>query len=287
MEIPVDVADGLATGGLSASRTSRSASGRHRTGVPRQRLWHLRFAFAVTLTVALFLMVTGSLASLMLNRVLGYRRGAAGRAMLRLSARLAFRVARLTGLIQCDLSALAKVAGTRWTDGLLLVANHPSRLDALFMIACLPDLVCITKASIWDHWLFGATIRMAGYPRVGDDRHLAGVAALLRDGFRVLVFPEGTRSPPDGPGAFHPGFTLPARQAQAPIQTVMIEADCNFLGRDWPVLRVPARAVRVGLRIGTRFDPPGNRPGDMRRVARAVEQAFHEKPTDPQWDMPV
>ena len=280
MGIPIDVADGLVAGRPSAARTSRC-----RTGI--RQVWHLRLAFIITLVVAAYLIVMGSLTSLALSRVLAHRRGQVGRAMLRLTARLTLRVARLTGLVQCDLSALTKVAGQHSINGLLLVANHPSRLDALFMIACLPDLVCITKASIWDHRLFGATIRMAGYPRVGDDRHLASVAALLLRGYRVLVFPEGTRSPTTGPGRFRPGFAFLARQAHVPIQTIMIQTDSDFLGRDWPLLRVPARTIRVGLRVGTRFDPPGNQPGDMRRVALAVERVFHEEPADPQWDKPA
>ncbi|MGI4746522.1 MAG: lysophospholipid acyltransferase family protein [Janthinobacterium lividum] len=279
MGIPIDLADGLAAGRPGASRTSRRL-----TGVRHPHLWRLRLAFAITLIVVACLAVTGSLASLVLSRVLAHRRGAVGRGILRLSARLTLQVARLTGLIQCDLPALAEMVGPY---GLLLVANHPSRLDALFMIACLPDLVCITKASIWDHRLFGAAIRMAGYPRVGDDRHFASVGALLLDGHRVLVFPEGTRSPTAGPGPFRPGFAVLARQAQVPIQTIMIETDSDFLGRDWPLLRVPARPVRIGLRVGTRFDPPGRQPGDMRRVALAVERAFHEQPADPRRDMPA
>lgn len=283
MDIPIDVADGLAAGHPAVSRARRSASGR----IGAHRVWRLRLAFTITLVVAVCLMVMAGLASLALSRVLTHRRGAVGRSMLRLGARLTLRVATLTGLVRYDLSALAGMDDPHRPGGLLLVANHPSRLDALFMIACLPGLVCITKASIWDRRLLGATIRMAGYPRVGDDRHLASVAALLLDGFRVLVFPEGTRSPPTGPGPFRPGFAFLARQAQVPIQTVMIETDFDFLGRDWPLLRVPARPVRIGLRVGTRFDPPGNQLGDMRRVALAVERAFHEQPANPQGNMPA
>lgn len=282
MESPIDVADGLAARRPSASWAARSTSSQHRDSA--RHVWHLRLAFTTTLSVAACVILVGSLTSLMLSRVLAHRRGVAGRTMLRLSARLILQVARLTGLIQYDPSAVTELAGPHHTSGLLLVANHPSRLDALFMIADLPDLVCITKASIWDHRLFGATIRMAGYPRVGDDRQLTSVAAFLLNGYHVLVFPEGTRSPTAGQARFRPGFTFLARQAQVPIQTIMIVTDSGFLGRDWPLLRVPARSVRFGLRVGPRFDPPGHQPGDMRRVALAVERAFHEQPANPQWD---
>lgn len=285
MRILIGLADGLPATRLHASGTSPARSGPRRTGLHHVRLWHLRLAFAVTAVVAAVLVVVGSVAALALKKVLAHRRGPVGRWMLRFGARLVLRVATLTGLVRCDLPALAELAGPHRRTGLLLVANHPSRLDALFMIASVPGLVCVTKASIWDRTLFSAAIRMAGYPRAGDDRHLATAATALLEGRPVLVFPEGTRSPPGGPGRFHPGFACLARQAQVPIQAVMIETDSDFLGRNQPLLRVPARPVRIVLRAGARFDPPGNRPGDMRRLALAVELAFHETPASPLLEM--
>lgn len=216
------------------------------------------------------LAVLGSVIALLLQRLLpAARHGAAGRALLRLCARCTLWVARRTAVLECDLDALHRL---RDEPGLVLVANHPSRLDAVLLMACLPELVCVTKPSILALPLFGAAMRLAGSPRAGALRGLVGRSATqLRGGRQLLVFPEGTRSPPGGVGPFQPGFAALAQSAGAPVQTIVIETSSRFLGRDWPLLRRPAATVQYRVRLGPRFGPPA--PGEARALAVAVERA--------------
>jgi 1-acyl-sn-glycerol-3-phosphate acyltransferase len=71
----------------------------------------------------------------------------------------------------------------------------------------------------------------------------------------VLFFPEGTRTiqPPVNP--FRSGFATIARLADAPVQTVLIEAGSPYARKGWPLLRRPDFPLTYRVRLGERFAP--------------------------------
>ena len=80
----------------------------------------------------------------------------------------------------------------------------------------------------------------------------------LRRGSQLLLFPEGTRTTRMPVNAFKGGIGLIAARAGAPIQTVFIETNSAFLGKTWPLFRRVALPIHYRVRLGRRFDPPGN-----------------------------
>ena len=77
----------------------------------------------------------------------------------------------------------------------LIIANHPSLLDVVFMLANLPRINCVVKASLKKNiFLFGA-IKASGYISNEDEERLLGYCLdALRKGENLLIFPEGTRT---------------------------------------------------------------------------------------------
>ena len=84
----------------------------------------------------------------------------------------------------------------------VVVANHPSLLDVTGIIACMPNTCCVVKPSLIRSPLVGRLLRALGHIEAGDGSLAGGLAVLesmrtrLDEGYAVLVFPEGTRSPP-------------------------------------------------------------------------------------------
>jgi 1-acyl-sn-glycerol-3-phosphate acyltransferase len=197
---------------------------------------------------------------------------ALGRAVISRSYALFWGVAQGVGMMRIDsraLSALRLEPG-----GLIVAANHPSMLDALLVIACLPRGVCIMKASLMRNVFLGAGARLARYIRNDPPRAMIGDAVQsLREGAHLVVFPEGTRTvhPPVNP--FLPGITLIAQRAQVPIQTVIIETDSPYLGKGWPIWRTPPAPVTFKLRLGERFAPQT----DHAELLRALEGYFRKE----------
>lgn len=159
---------------------------------------------------------------------------------------------RATGIIKCDLGALKSL---RDEKALVIVANHPSLLDAVLVISQLPNVVCIAKTEIWDNWFLGAGARLAGFIRNDAPVKLIKRAAgKVQAGRHLLIFPEGTRTLAGSVNSFKGGFALIAKRAGIPVQTVFIESNSHFLGKSWPLCKKPPFPLIFKVHLGRRFN---------------------------------
>jgi 1-acyl-sn-glycerol-3-phosphate acyltransferase len=158
-----------------------------------------------------------------------------------------------TGVLRVEVDP-RDLAVLRALRGAVIAPNHPCLIDATFFLARLPHLTCLMKRSILDNPFMGATARLSGYLRNdhGADFIRQGRDA-LRAGENLLIFPEGTRTVQAPVNPFKKGFALIATLAGAPVQTVFIEMPVLFLGKRWPLWRLPVLPVRIEVRLGRQF----------------------------------
>jgi 1-acyl-sn-glycerol-3-phosphate acyltransferase len=179
-------------------------------------------------------------------------------------------VAGAVGMLRMDASALDAYADE---PGLIVVANHPSLLDALMLVSRLPRSACVMKASLVRNPLLGPGARLARYIRNDSVNGMVRMAvADLREGGQLVMFPEGTRTTQRPTNPFRPGFALIAKHAQAPIQAVFIDTDSPYLGKGWPLWRLPPLPITFSVRIGRRFEPSQ----DANALSREIEQYYAE-----------
>ncbi len=155
-----------------------------------------------------------------------------------------------------DLAELDRLAGR---GPMVLVANHPSLLDAVMILSRFPDMACVMKAGLMDNLLLGAAARLAGY--IPNDAPLAMVLSAideLRKGHPLLLFPEGTRTVHFPVDACTPAAGLIAGRARVPVQALIIEFSSPYLGKAWPLFRPPELPLCFRVRLGRRFDPPAD-----------------------------
>ena len=101
--------------------------------------------------------------------------------------RVFFRMLTASGVLRVDLTALHALRGRC----VIIAPNHPSMLDALFVISCVPEVGCIMKAPIWDNPVLGGAARLMGYIRNDAPVSMIRQAAEgLAAGVPLLVFPE-------------------------------------------------------------------------------------------------
>jgi len=195
---------------------------------------------------------------------------AIGRAGIAYGYRLFWAVAQGLQVMRIEDGGLDALRDER---GLIIVANHPTMLDALLLVARLPRSACIMKASLLDNIFLGAGARLARYVSNQSAWTMIHQARdTLRQGGQLVIFPEGSRTatPPLDP--FRPSVTLIAKLAQAPIQTVFIETDTPYLRKGWPIWRVPPLPVTFRLRLGRRFGPAA----DSHALLAEVERYYQE-----------
>ena len=83
-----------------------------------------------------------------------------GRGAIFAGTRLYIWILRTLCFVRLDLRALQTLRTER---ALVIVANHPSLLDAILFMSQLPNTVCVMKASLQQNILFGAATRLAHF----------------------------------------------------------------------------------------------------------------------------
>jgi 1-acyl-sn-glycerol-3-phosphate acyltransferase len=130
----------------------------------------------------------------------------------------------------------------------IFIANHPTLIDVVAIMSCIPFCNCIVKQSLLRHVYFSSIVRAAGY--IVNDR----ATQLIKDceknfqaGRSLIVFPEGTRSPAYGLRTFKRGAAQIALRTGVPIVLVVITCDPPTLSKGQPWYKVPERPLRFKL----------------------------------------
>jgi len=248
------------------------------TGFEAVGRWGRRvYEAGVTCGAALYFGVGGLLFTVVGGVAAVLCRGRAGRLCGRRAVGAGFRsflsIWKWSGLVTVDTSALARLRGER---GLIIAPNHPSILDAVLIMAELPEAACVLKAGLLQSPFIGGGARWSGHISNDAGAGLVRQArAELQRGGQLLVFPEGTRTEPgaDKVNEFKGAFALVARAAQAPVQTVVLRYNSRLLGKGWPLWAVPRYPLVFRAELGRRFDPPA-KDGDVRPWMAEVEAYF-------------
>ncbi len=206
----------------------------------------------------------------MLPRPLGVR---LGRAMIAHGYGWFWRIARASGMLRLDATVLDPLRDER---GLIVIANHPSMLDAVMLVARLPRSFCIMKTSLMRNPLLGPGARLARYVRNDAVYGMVQCAVgELRGGGQLVLFPEGTRTTQKPVNPLHASFALIAKRAQVPVQVVFIETDSPYLGKGWPLWRLPPLPIRFTVRMGPRFAPPSSHLALLAEVQACFATQLH------------
>jgi len=201
----------------------------------------------------------------LLPRATGRRLGRAGIAN---GYRGYWRFTRPFGLLRLHAEALDVL---RDEAGLVIVANHPSLLDAMVLVARLPKSACVMKASLMRNPFLAAGALLARYiPNDSAHGMVRQAVADLRDGGQLVMFPEGTRTMRAPTNPFQSGFALMAKHAKVPIQTVFIDTHSPYLRKGWPLWRLPPLPIEFSVRLGRRFEPRA----DHEALAREIEAYY-------------
>jgi 1-acyl-sn-glycerol-3-phosphate acyltransferase len=212
----------------------------------------------------------------LLPRASGQRIGRAGIAF---GYRIFWSAARASGLLRMQANALRELADER---GLVIVANHPSLLDALMLVAQLPRSFCVMKASLMHNPFLGPGALLARYIRNDCARTMVRQAvADLREGGQLVMFPEGTRTTGAALHPFQGGFALIAKRAQVPVQTVFIDTTSPYLGKGWPIWKLPPLPIEFSLRLGRRFEPGPDVDAWVKDIERYMAANVRQMPLNP------
>jgi len=106
----------------------------------------------------------------------------------------------------------------------VIIANHTSFLDILLTVMLHPKLILLTNQWVWDSPVFGGVVRLADYYPVseGAEDSVDRLKQRVEEGYSIVVFPEGSRSPDGKIRRFHKGAFYLAETFNIPIRPLLI-----------------------------------------------------------------
>ena len=172
---------------------------------------------------------------------------------MHLSFRAYCAAIRAMGLARIEIIGAERLCGLR---GAMIVANHPSLLDVVMIIAATGNVQCIVKAALWRHPFFRLTVGGAGFLRndLEPEAMLEACREALAEGRNLIVFPEGTRTTPGVKPELKRGFANLATLIGCPVQVLTITCEPPILFKGNPWWRVPERRSVFRLEVGELID---------------------------------
>jgi 1-acyl-sn-glycerol-3-phosphate acyltransferase len=149
----------------------------------------------------------------------------------------------------------------------LVVANHPTLLDVVVLLAHMPQADCVAKRAAWSNPFLRAVVSAAAYiPNDDGEDLIARCCERLAAGRIVILFPEGTRSPAVGLQPFRRGAAHIALRSGCPVVPVLIRCDPPALKKDRPWYALPDELMRFRLEV----DPPVTFGADLADYSRGL-----------------
>jgi len=170
------------------------------------------------------------------------------RDLISASFRLFVALLEFVGILRLRIEGAERLSECR---GRVVVANHPTLIDVVHIVARVPRAQCVVKPALWDHPFLGLVVRAAGYIRSDGDAEtvLAACIGALAAGENLVIFPEGTRTPDGETARYRRGFASVAIRARADLQPLVIDCRPRMLERGSRWYDVPERRVDYTMRV--------------------------------------
>jgi len=166
----------------------------------------------------------------------------------------------------------------------LIVANHPTLIDVVFLIALFPHADCVVKSALWRNPFTRSAVSAANYiSNDGGVEVIERCTERLREGSSLILFPEGTRTEPQVEPLFKLGAAAVAVRAGAVLQPVLIRCDPLTLYKGDAWYNTPARRpyfrfeILAPLQVGQMASPEAGPRQQQRALNAALERFFRER----------
>lgn len=144
-----------------------------------------------------------------------------GRNIVRWSFFVFVWMMRITGVLKLRIEGRESLL----RPGNLVLANHPTLIDFVILASVVPQADCVVKGDLARDWFKRWPVKLAGYiPNHDGEATVAQARRSLDSGNNMIIFPEGTRTPPGKPVKFQKGAAQVAVRIRQNITPVLIKS---------------------------------------------------------------
>jgi 1-acyl-sn-glycerol-3-phosphate acyltransferase len=150
------------------------------------------------------------------------------------------------------------LSGETFDKPAIIISNHQSHLDLMCLMMLTPKLIILTNDWVWNNPFYGRLIKYADFYPVsnGIENSIDRLSEAVKNGYSIVVFPEGTRSEDCAIHRFHRGAFYLAEILHIDILPVFIHGAGHVLPKKDFMLREGTITMQTHSRItqnDTRF----------------------------------
>lgn len=132
--------------------------------------------------------------------------------------------------------------------GQLIIANHPTLIDIVFLIAFIKRADCVVKSSLLRNPFMLGPITAANYiANDSSERVLELAEQSFQRGNSLIVFPEGTRTTSGQPLSMQRGAANIALRCHCEVLPVVIRCEPGTLTKELKWYQIPERRFHITL----------------------------------------
>lgn len=155
----------------------------------------------------------------------------------------------------------------------MIVSNHQSHLDLMGVMMMTPKLIILTKNWVWHNPFYGIIIRYADFfPMTDTEQMMDDLSLKIKEGYSVVLFPEGTRSATCRIQRFHRGAFYLAEKLNLDIIPVFIKG----FGKVLPKTSFHLHPGHMSLEVWPRMKRQDIAGTDYRVLTKKIHQMYIE-----------
>lgn len=134
--------------------------------------------------------------------------------------------------------------------GLLILANHPTLIDIVFLISLLRNADCVVRSGLAKNMATRGPVGATGYISNDNGAELiADCIKSVKSGKSLVIFPEGSRSKPEHLLPFQRGAANIAIRGRLSITPVLIKCSPPTLSKGLQWYTIPSRRFHVSIEV--------------------------------------
>jgi 1-acyl-sn-glycerol-3-phosphate acyltransferase len=151
------------------------------------------------------------------------------------------------GIMTYEIKGLEKLN----RSGQLILANHPTLIDIVFLLSRIPYASCIVKSKLCHNPCMKGSIINAGYISNEDPQQMINrCVEYLSAGGIMIIFPESTRTVSNTEYNFQRGAATIALQANAIVTPVTLRCFPSTLTKAEKWYQIPERRFHLSMTVG-------------------------------------
>jgi 1-acyl-sn-glycerol-3-phosphate acyltransferase len=158
----------------------------------------------------------------------------------------------------------------------IIICNHKSNFDVPFIIKMSPNIIVLTAKWVWNNPVFAPTIRYLDFYPLNDgyEAIIDKLQKKVQEGYSIMVFPEGTRSPDSSIGRFHKGAFLLAEKLNLDIVPIVIHGTRDIMNKGENHVKGGSVTVKIYPRVKAGDTSFGN---DYHERTKSFQRFFREE----------